>query len=67
MLSEGAPRLHDRQSARSWRRLDELKPNPRDLRTCKRADHARVVRMVRRFGVIPMIVTAAGVVISGNS
>ena len=60
------PPHHNRRLPLAYRPLGELRQNPRDPRIYAPADRRRVVDSVRRFGPPPLVVTADGVMLSGN-
>lgn len=66
MTANPPPAQHNRRLPLGYERLDSLSPNPREPRRYARADRARVIAAVRRFGPLPIVVNADRVVLSGN-
>jgi DNA modification methylase len=60
------PKHHNRRLAVGYRPLCELHPNPRDPRIYSAQETKRVTRAIRQFGPLPIVVSAGGVVLSGN-
>jgi DNA modification methylase len=60
------PPHHNRRLAMGYRPLAEIHPNPRDPRTYSRAEHRRIVKALRRFGPLVLVVTSEGLMLSGN-
>ena len=57
---------HNQRLSIEYRTPDSIQYNPRDPRVYNRAERRRIVRYVKRVGALPLIVNAAGEVISGN-
>ncbi len=60
------PPHHNRRLPLHYEKLENIRPNPRDPRTYRRADRRRIAAMVRKFGPALLIVTPDGTMLSGN-
>ena len=57
---------HNHRLELTYRPIESIKPHPRDPRVYGAAEKRRIARSIRAFGPMPMIVTSAQVLISGN-
>jgi DNA modification methylase len=57
---------HNQRLAIGYEPIADIKANPRDARVYKEAEKRRIVRAVRQFGPLPLVVDPNRVVLSGN-
>ena len=63
---DGLPPLHNLRLALQYGPIGSVKPNPRDPRRYGRAELRRIASSQRRLGVMPLVVTAEWIMLSGN-